>query len=420
MYVNAKSSSCHASRKHVSSRRNGPLLTVLLMNILIIISLPKNKSLFRALLKWAYQMRATLDSYLFECYTASIMQSDLLPSDYAAFLSSIKTRVQQAQLQALMVVNTELIMLYWHIGKQILERQKREGWGAKTIDRLAQDLHAAFPEMKGFSPRNLKYMRAFAETYPDEQFVQAPLAQITWYHHITLLDKVKDEQERLWYIHKAIKHGWSRNILVLQIETDLFHRSGKAFTNFKSTLPSLDSDLAQEVLKDPYIFNFITTNDETKERHVQSGLIAHIERFLLELGRGFTFVGSNYHIVVGNEDFYIDLLFYHTHLRCYVVVELKMGAFKPEYVGKMGLYLTAIDMQVKAEEDNPTIGLILCKSKNSVTAEYALRGINRPVGVATYETTNDLPEPLKDQLPDIKELEERLQEAQGQDIDEQA
>jgi predicted nuclease of restriction endonuclease-like (RecB) superfamily len=288
---------------------------------------------------------------------------DRLPADYHAFLQNIKTRVQQAQLKAVVAVNQELILLYWQIGKEILARQEQEGWGTKVTDRLSADLHAAFPQMKGFSPRNLKYMRAFAKAYPEEPFVQQVAAQIPWFHHCVLLDKIPAQDERLWYLHQTMEHGWSRNVLALQIETRLYQRKGKAQTNFQTTLPSLESDLATDILKDPYVFDFITTSDETKERNVQSHLVANIRRFLLELGVGFTFVGSNYHIAVGGEDYYIDLLFYHIRLRCFVVIELKAGSFKPEYVGKLNFYMTAIDRQVKTPEDSKTIGIILCKTK---------------------------------------------------------
>lgn len=310
------------------------------------------------------------------------MTNDKLPADYQAFLHTIKARVQQAQLHAVLAVNKELVLLYWHIGRGILERQQAQGWGAKVIDRLADDLHRAFPQMKGFSTRNLKYMRAFAEAYPQEQFVQEVLAQITWYHHITLLEKVKDARERLWYIQQASQHGWSRNILVMQIETGLFQRKGKAVTNFQTTLPALQSGLAHDALKDPYIFDFITTDEETKERNLQSALLSHIQQFLLELGVGFTFVGSNYHIVVGEQDFYIDLLFYHIRLRCFIVIDLKVTEFKPEYAGKMNFYLSAVDEQVKHPTDHPTIGMILCKGKgDKVVAEYALRDIKNQLGL---------------------------------------
>jgi predicted nuclease of restriction endonuclease-like (RecB) superfamily len=341
------------------------------------------------------------------------MAEPRLPSDYLSLLGSIKERVQKAQLYAVLSVNRELILLYWHIGREILQRQQREGWGTHVIDRLSRDLHAAFPQMRGFSPRNLKYMRAFAEAYPDEQFVQAPLAQITWYHHITLLDKVKDEHQRHWYIQQAIEHAWSRNVLVHQIETNLFGRKGKAITNFSSTLPALHSDLAQDALKDPYVFDFITTSEEeTKERNLQSALIAHIRHFLLELGVGFTFVGSNYHVQVGENDFYIDLLFYHIRLHCYVIIELKTGEFKAEYAGKMNLYLAAVNQQIKEPEDNPSIGIILCRSRDKATAEYALSDMQKPIGVASY--TTGLPESLRDKLPDVKELEESLEEIRGE------
>ncbi len=337
-----------------------------------------------------------------------------MPSDYHAFLATIKTRIQQAQLKAVIAVNTELILLYWQIGKAILARQHAEGWGAKIIDHLSADLHAAFPQMRGFSTRNLKYMRAFAQAYPDEEFVQQVAAQIPWGHHLVLLDQVKDEEERRWYIEQSIAHSWSRNVLLHHIDSRLFHRKGKAITNFTKTLPALDSDLAQDALKDPYLFDFIATNDENKERHLQSGLLANLQRFLLELGVGFTFVGSNYHIVVGGEDYYIDLLFYHIRLRCFVVIELKAGSFKPEYAGKLNFYMTAIDRQVKQAEDNKTIGIILCKTKSKVTAEYALSNIQNPMGVATYQTGDTLPDNLKEQLPDIKTLEARLEEVKDE------
>jgi predicted nuclease of restriction endonuclease-like (RecB) superfamily len=345
---------------------------------------------------------------------------DILPSDYHAFLQSIKTRVQQAQLKAVVAVNTELIVLYWQIGREILQRQEKEGWGTGVIDRLAKDLHAAFPQMKGFSPRNLGYMRRFAQTYSDESILQQLVAKLPWGHNILLLEKVKDATERLWYIEHALQDGWSRNVLELQIETKLYHRQGKAQTNFPHTLPYLDSDFATEALKDPYIFDFITTNDETKERNVQSALLANIRRFLLELGVGFTFVGSNYHIVLGGEDYYIDLLFYHIRLRCFVVIELKAGSFKPEYVGKLNFYMTAIDRQVKAPEDKKTIGIILCKTKNKVTAEYALANIHNPMGVATYQTTEALPEDLQDKLPALSELAARLEEVPEESEEAQA
>jgi predicted nuclease of restriction endonuclease-like (RecB) superfamily len=340
------------------------------------------------------------------------MAEPLLPSDYHSFLGSIKERVQRAQPQAVLSVNRELILLYWHIGKEIIKQQEQLGWGTGVIERLSRDLHATFSEMKGFSPRNLGYMKLFAQTYPDEAILQAALAKLPWYHHITLLDKVKHEQQRLWYIQQTVEHGWSRNVLVHQIETDLYGRNGKAITNFSSTLPELHSDLAQDTLKDPYVFDFITTSNENKERHLQSGLLAHIQHFLLELGVGFTFVGSNYHVQVGENDFYIDLLFYHIRLHCYVIIELKTGEFRAEYAGKMNLYLAAVNRQIKEPEDNPSIGIILCRSRDKATAEYALSDIQKPIGVASY--TTGLPESLRDKLPDVKELEESLEEIRAE------
>jgi len=264
--------------------------------------------------------------------------------------------------------------------------------------------------MKGFSPRNLKYMRAFARAYPNEEFVQEVLAQITWYHNITLLEKVKDPVEREWYIRKNIQHGWSRNILVLQIENGLYRRQGKALSNFKRTLPAPQSDLAHEALKDPYVFDFLTLGSEAQERGLERALLTHLRKFLLELGVGFSFVGSQYHIEVGGEDFYIDLLFYHLKLRCYFVIDLKVGPFKPEYAGKMNFYLSAVDDLLRQSEDQPTIGLILCKGRNRLIAEYALQDSKKPIGVAAYHLTEKLPRYFKGSLPTIAELEIELKQ----------
>src|SRR5215469_7258577 len=254
-----------------------------------------------------------------------------LPKGYEAFLRDLKERIRAAQVEAALAVNRELVLFYWSIGRDILARQKRHGWGAKVIDRLAADLRREFPEMAGFSPRNLKYMRAFAEAWPDEQFVQAPLAQITWYHNIALLEKLSPAEERLWYAHAAIQNGWSRNVLVHQIESGLYKRQGKALTNFPATLPPPQSDLAQQIVKDPYNFDFLTLTAQAQEHEVERGLIEHIRDFLLELGVGFAFVGSQYPLEVGGQDFRLDLLFYHLRLRAFVVVELKAGEFQPEF-----------------------------------------------------------------------------------------
>ena len=264
--------------------------------------------------------------------------------------------------------------------------------------------------MQGFSPRNLKYMRAFAAAYRDEAFVQEVLAQITWYHNITLLDKVKGSIEREWYISETIKNGWSRNILVLQIKSDLYRRQGKAVSNFRKTLPPPQSDLAHQVLKDPYVFDFLTLDKETHERALEKELVNHITKFLLELGAGFAFVGKQFHLEISGQDFYIDLLFYHTRLHCYVVVELKVGEFKPEYAGQINFYLSALDDLVKAPEDNPSIGIILCATKDRILAEYALRDMRKPIGVAEWKTklTRSLPAKLKKDLPTIEEIEAEL------------
>ena len=330
------------------------------------------------------------------------------PRGYGSFLKEVKARIRAAQVKAALAVNSELVLLYWRLGRDILFRQKKEGWGAQVIDRLAADLRAAFPEMQGFSPRNLKYMRAFAAAWTDESIVQAPLAQLTWYHNLTLLEKVDRPGPRLWYARQAIEHGWSRNVLLVQIESGLHRRAGKALTNFAATLPSPRSDLAQQTLKDPYIFDFLTLGPDAQERDIERGLIGQLRDFLLELGVGFAFVGSQVHLEVGGEDFYLDLLFYHLKLRCFVVIELKSGAFKPEYAGKMNFYLSAVDDLLRHPDDQPSIGIILCKSKNAVVAEYTLRDTRKPIGISGFRVTERLPANLQKSLPTIQELEDEL------------
>jgi len=330
------------------------------------------------------------------------------PNGYADWLAELKTRIHSAQQRAALAVNRELVLLYWQIGCDILARQSREGWGAKVIERLAHDLRAAFPDMKGFSPRNLKYMRAFAEAWPDAGFVQAVLAQLPWYHQIALLDKLADDETRRWYAARAIEHNWSRNVLVMQIETDARGRSGQAVTNFTERLPAPLSDLARESLKDPYRFDFLGLHDDAQERAVEGALVKHVTQFLLELGAGFAFVGRQVLLDVGGDEFFVDLLFYHLKLRCYVVIELKGGKFKPEHLGQLGFYLTAVDRQVKAEHDNPSIGLLLCKSKNKVVAEYALGDKTQPMGIAEYKLLESLPAELQTGLPSIEQIEREL------------
>ncbi len=330
------------------------------------------------------------------------------PNGYTDWLLELKTRIHSAQQRAALAVNRERVLLYWQIGRDILERQSREGWGAKVIERLAHDLRTAFPDMKGFSPRNLKYMRSFAQAWPEAEFVQAVLAQLPWYHQIALLDKLTDSDARRWYAAKAIEHNWSRNILVMQIETHARDRFGQAITNFDQRLPAPLSDLARESLKDPYHFDFLGLHDDAQERAVEQALVQHVTQFLLELGAGFAFVGRQVLLNVGGDEFFIDLLFYHLKLRCYVVIELKGGKFKPEHLGQLGFYLTAVDRQVKSEHDNPTIGLLLCKSKNKVVAEYALGDKTQPMGIAEYKLLESLPAELQTGLPSIEQIEREL------------
>jgi len=342
------------------------------------------------------------------------MTNNITSQDYATFLEDLKGRVASSRYKAALSVNKELILLYHHMGTEILKSQERHGWGAKVIDQLSKDLRLAFPEMRGFSTRNLKYMRKLAEEYPDLEFVQQVVAQLPWGHNIFLMDLVSDKQNRLFYMKRAIEHGWSRNIMVMQIETALHKRQGQAVTNFKEKLPSPQSDLAHYTLKDPYIFDFLSIGDEAQEREVEKALIHHMEKFLLELGAGFAFVGRQYHLEVGDQDFYIDLLFYHLKLRCFVVIELKDKDFKPEYAGKLNFYLSAVDDLVKHPSDQPSIGLILCKSKNNVLAEYALRDMSKPIGLAEYKLTEAIPEDIKTALPSIEELEAELSKELGE------
>lgn len=333
---------------------------------------------------------------------------DKLPSDYPGLLAELKEQIRSAQVRAALSVNRELVMLYWGLGRRILAKQAEQGWGAKVIDRLSRDLRREFPEMKGLSVRNIKYMRAFAKAYPQEEFVQQVAAQIPWFHNCTLLDQVKDPQEREWYIRATIEYGWSRAVLVHQAESNLYHRQGKALTNFSRTMPAPRSELAQQIMKDPYAFDFLSVGQEAAEREVERALLEDIRKFLLELGVGFAFVGSQYHLEVGGEDFYIDLLFYHLRLRCFVVVELKVEGFRPEFAGKMNFYLSAVDDLLRHPDDQPSIGIILCKGKNSVVAEYSLRDTNKPMGVSSYELAKALPDALKKELPSVEALEKEL------------
>ena len=329
-----------------------------------------------------------------------------------------------------------MIQLYWDIGKSIVERQKSKGWGTSIIDYIAKDIQMEFPGISGFSRTNMYRMRSFYLVYSREGAIipqpvgqldskklaqnmretntpQLPrmITEIPWGHNIVLIEKVKDQTVRLWYAQKAIEHGWSRNVLLIQIESALHKRQGKAITNFKRTLPLPQSDLAQQALKDPYIFDFLTLADGAHEQEIEQSMLNHIQRVLLEFGKGFAFVGKQVHIEVGNEDYYLDLLFYHLYLRCYVVIELKSGSFKPEYAGKLNFYLSAVDNILRHSDDKPTIGLLLYKKKNLLTVEYALRNMMKPIGVAEWTTklVTSLPKNLKNKLPSIAELEKELE-----------
>jgi predicted nuclease of restriction endonuclease-like (RecB) superfamily len=325
-------------------------------------------------------------------------------NQYRAWVTDLKHRIRKVQLRAALAVNRELLLLYWGIGRDILRRQCDEGWGAGIVDRLAIDLSKAFPDVTGFSARNLKYMRAFAEAWPDEPIVQAVLAQITWYHNIALIEKLKMPEERLWYARQAVENGWSRNVLVQQMETGLYQRQGRVLTNSKRTLPASQSDLALQIVKDPYNFDFLGLAKDMKERDLERALITQVRDMILELGKGFAFVGSQYPLTVGGQEYRLDLLFYHVRLKCFVVIELKMGEFRPEFSGKMNFYLSAMDDLLRSKQDRPSIGMILCSERNELVVEYAVRDLRNPVGVAKYQLTPAVPESLRGELPTQNEL----------------
>lgn len=322
--------------------------------------------------------------------------------EYISLLEELKNKIKISQNRAILSVNKELIFLYYEIGKIILKNQSQKGWGSKIIENLAEDLRKEFPNMKGLSLRNLRYMRLFAESYPAE-FVQQSVAQLSWGHNIALLDKVSSNK-RDWYAKKAIENDWSRNVMVHQIESNLYERmllEGKTH-NFSQTLPDKNSELAAETLKDLYIFDVLNLSESYLEKELQDSLVENITKFLLELGKGFAYVGRQYHLEVGGEDFYIDLLFYHLKLRSYIVIELKTGKFKPEYVGKINFYLSTVDDLLKNKDDNKSIGIILCKDKNTTIAEYALRDNSKPIGVSEYKLS--LPAELAKELPTVEQL----------------
>lgn len=338
-----------------------------------------------------------------------------LGAGYADWLASIKARVKAARTRAVLAVHAEQVSLYWEIGRSILDKQSAEGWGAKVVRRLAEDLRRLLPDAKGFSYTNLRYMQRLAAEYPDWQICQQVVGKLPWGHVVALLDRVAEPETRQWYAREAVVQGWSRNVLAIQIETRLFERQGKAISNFAAALPAPDSELVQQATKDPYIFDFLGVGQEAQERDIENALTEHITRFLLELGAGFAYVGRQVPIEVGGEEFFIDLLFYHLKLRCYVVLELKATAFKPEHAGKLNFYLSAVDAQLKHPDDNPAVGMLLCKTRNDVVAEYALKDVDKPIGIAEYRLTEAIPENLRGSLPTIEELEAALEAAEDQD-----
>ena len=344
-----------------------------------------------------------------------IKKTEVSTRDYKNFITSLKEKIRLAQIKGAIAVNKELIKLYWDIGKDIVEKQDQEGWGSKVLEKVAKDIQNEFPGVEGFSRRNMFRMKSFYQAYEKvpqavAQLDDLPVFSIPWGHNALILEKTKDTAERLWYAAKILEHGWSRSMLTVWIENDLYHREGKAITNFKSSLPTIQSDLAKQSLKDPYIFDFLELHKEHLEKEIEDGLVGHIQRFLIELGHGFAFVGQQYPIKAGKKDLYIDLLFYHLKLRCYVVIELKGGEFDSRDAGQMSAYLSAVDDQLRHENDQPSIGIILCKTKDNIFAEYVLRNFNRPIGVAEFEVkiVEKLPNELKLSLPTVKEIEAEL------------
>lgn len=330
--------------------------------------------------------------------------------NYLQFIEEIKNEIRRQRISVILNANSGMICLYWNIGKAILEKQEKEGWGAKVIDQMAKDLKDAFPDMSGFSPRNIKYMRKFAECWPNYEIVQRVVAQIPWRTNIKLLDKVDNEESRLWYAYKTIENGWSSTVLELQIQNGLMERSGKSVNNFEVALPPADSDMANQIFKDPYLFDFLGTDVPRREVEIESKLTEHIQKFLLELGQGFAFVGRQFHLEVGGQDFYIDLLFYHLKLRCYVVIELKACDFEPGFISQLIMYQNAVNDMLRHPDDKPTIGLLLVKNKNETVVEYSLTGYQNPIGVAGWKSQieKSLPAELRSSLPSIEEIEKEL------------
>lgn len=341
-----------------------------------------------------------------------------LNKDYVNFLSGIKDRLQTAQIRAALAANSELIKFYWELGRDLIEKQKHHAWGSKFLDQFSHDMRQAFPEMQGFSVRNFQRIRQFTQLYPDLLITPQAVAQLPWGHISLLIHAVKDKFTREWYAQQTIKNGWSRSILEMQIETDLYDRqatSSKKITNFHEQLPALQSDLANEILKDPYNFDFLTIQGKARERAIEDALVTHVRDFLIELGQGFAFVGSQVPLTFDDQEFFVDLLFYHLHLRAFVVIELKATKFKPEHTGQLGFYLAAVDDQLRKPGDNQSIGILLCKSKNKVVAEYALRASKAPIGVSEYTLSKAIPKEMKTSLPSVEEIEAELNEIKSGD-----
>ena len=331
-----------------------------------------------------------------------------LDNSYKIWISELKLKIRSSQIKAAVAVNSTLINFYWELGKMITEKQHQSSWGDKLLEQVSSDLREEFPDIQGLSTSNLKYCQRFYTFYNDFEIGQQPVDQLPWSHNIMIFTKSSSEKEAQFYIQQTIENNWSRDILGLQIKNKLFERQGKSINNFKTTLPEPFSDLAEQTLKDPYVFDFLTLSTKAKEKDIENQLIHHLKKFLLELGKGFAFVAQQYRFAIAENDYSIDLLFYHIRLKCYVVIELKNTKFVPEYAGKINFYLSAIDTLLKAEDDKPTIGLLLCRDKNNIEAEFALRDLNKPIGISEFQLTEILPEELKSSLPTIEEIENEL------------
>ena len=339
---------------------------------------------------------------------------------YSNWLKELKQKVRLVQIKAAVKVNSELLRFYWELGRDIVDKQKNTKWGDSFLKQLSQDLSSTFPDMKGFSKRNLELIRKWYRFWSDSTLIAKQLAtqtesvhiipifQIPWWHNIVIITKIQNSDKALFYVNKTIQNNWSRSVLTHHIESDLFKREGKAVTNFEATLPAPQSDLAREILKDPYNFDFLTLTEKHNEKELENALVNHVTKFLLELGVGFSYIGRQYKLEINGDEFFIDLLFYHVKLHCHVVVELKSVKFKPEFAGKLNFYVSAVDGILKSEQDNPTVGILICKSKNNTVVEYALKDVHKPIGVSEYIITKNLPNEFKSSLPSIEEIEAEL------------